>query len=194
MVPPFSSPSPSALYALDEVEKPPAFVLAQGARLHESDRVPHLAFVLLVMDFEPVPTADVLAVGLVLHQTLDRDDDGLLHRVAHDLPGHHLPLAAARRFILRHALTSAEPGSLRMPFRCSVNMVRSRATSRRFSRIETGFWSWRIELRNRRLKSSSVSSLIFTRISSSFMSRIFSAFNVRIPSSPPDRAARRTLS
>src|SRR5258705_5836500 len=180
MVPPFSSPSPSALHALDEIEKPPAFVLAQGPCLHEADHVAHLAFVLLVVDFEPVPTAIVLAVGLVLHQSLDRDDDRLLHRVAHDLAGHHLPLTAARRFVLRHALTSPEPGSLRMPFRCSVQMVRSRAMSRSFSRIETGFWSWRIELRNRRLKISSVRSLIFPKISSSFMSRIFPAFKSRM--------------
>src|SRR2546427_2217214 len=171
MAPPSSSATPSALHALDEIEKPPAFVLAQGARLHEADHVPHLAFVLLVVDLEPVPAPHVLPVGLVPHQALDRDDHGLLHGIAHDLPGHHLPLPAAGRFLLRHALTSPGPASLRMPFRCSVNMVRSRAMSRRFSRIETGFWSWRIELRNRRLNISSVSSLIFPRISSSFMSR-----------------------
>src|SRR5512139_920479 len=67
-----------------------------------------------------------------------------------------------------------------MPFRCSVRIVRSRAMSRRFSRIRTGFWSCRMEFRNLRLKSSSCSSWIFCSISASTRSRIFSAFSSRM--------------
>src|SRR4029078_10568264 len=81
---------PLALDALDEVEKPPAFVLAQRSRLHESDDVPHLGLVLLVVNLELVPAADVLAVGLVLDQTLDRKHDRLVHPVPPDPRRHRL--------------------------------------------------------------------------------------------------------
>src|SRR6185503_8072033 len=49
--------------------------------------------------------------------------------------------------------------------------------SRLRSRIRTGFWSCRIAFRKRRLKISSCSSRIRVSISSSVMSRIFSAFS-----------------
>src|SRR5215471_19732161 len=102
-----SSRSSSALRPLDEVEKPPALVLAQGPRLHEPNDVPHLRLVLLVVNLELVPPANVLAVRRVLDEALDRDHDRLLHRVAHDSSRQHLPLAAlGGGFLLRHALTS----------------------------------------------------------------------------------------
>src|SRR6185503_2637649 len=100
------SPSSSALRAPDEIEEPPALLLAQGARLHEADHVAHLALVLLVVDLEPAPPADVLAVLRVLHQHLDRDDHRLLPGVAHDRSGHDLPPAAGFGLLLDHALAS----------------------------------------------------------------------------------------
>src|SRR6185295_14118839 len=69
------------------------------------------------------------------------------------------------------------PASARMPVRCSTRIVRMRAMSRFRSRINTGFWSCRIAFRKRRLKISSCSSRIRVSISSSVMSRIFSAFS-----------------
>src|SRR6185295_13552316 len=85
-----SLPARSAFHALDEIEKAPALVLAQRARLHEPDHVTHLALVLLVMDLESVPAADVLAVIRVLDEPLDLSHHRLLHRRADDRAGHHL--------------------------------------------------------------------------------------------------------
>src|SRR5258705_13824846 len=96
MAPSRSPFGPSALDALDEIHESPALVLAQRTRLHESDDVAHLAFVLLVVNLEAVAAPHVLAVLGMLHQPLDRHDHRLLHRVAHDASRHELPPAPIR--------------------------------------------------------------------------------------------------
>src|SRR5712675_271297 len=90
-------PARSALDALDEVEKAPTLVLAQRARLHEADHVAHLAVVFLVMDLEPIPAANVLAVVRVLHEPLDLSHYRLLHGRADDRSGHHFPVSTLLR-------------------------------------------------------------------------------------------------
>src|SRR2546426_9796083 len=99
-------PARSAFDALDEVEKAPALVLAQRARFHEADHVPHLALVFLVMDLEATPATDVLAVVRILDEPLDLGHHGLLHGRADDRAGHHLPPAAILHLVCRHALGS----------------------------------------------------------------------------------------
>src|SRR5512140_3431287 len=143
-----SSPFFSALDARDEVEEAPTLVLAEGARLHESDDVSHVALVLFVVDLVLAPPADVLAVRSVLHEALDRHHGGLLHRRAHDHAGQQLAPAAlfgGRR--LAHAFFSFDSaGALEAAwaFFISANTVFSRAMSRRRSRIRTGFVACRI--------------------------------------------------
>src|SRR6267378_6445485 len=115
---PFLPPARSAFDALDEVEKAPALVLAQRARLHEADHVPHLAFAFLVVDLEPVPASHVLAVVRVLDEPLDLSDNRFLHGRADDRAGHHLAAASISRsflFLFRHAFGSPWPESLRTP-------------------------------------------------------------------------------
>src|SRR3989442_4133224 len=135
-------PARSAFDALDEVEKAPALVLAQRARLHEADHVPHLALAFLVVDLEPVPASHVLAVVQVLDEPLDLSDHRFLHGRADDRAGHHLaPPSIPLLILYRHALGSPWPESLRTPFRCSVRIFRKRAMSRLRSRIRSGVWS-----------------------------------------------------
>src|SRR5881296_443556 len=80
-----------SLRLLHHFHETPALVLRDRARLHEAHEIAHLALVLLVVDLELVPPANVTAVGGVLHQALDGDHDGLLHAVAHHPADPDLP-------------------------------------------------------------------------------------------------------
>src|SRR5580765_5367411 len=192
-----------SLRPFDDFHEPPALVLRDRARLHEAHEVADLALVLLVVDLELAPPANVTAVRRVLHQALDGNDDGLLHAVAHHPADPDLP-AIACRHRLRHApSTSSTRGSSEAGDRArsaaandyaffsrsfSPSTVSRREISRRPSRILSGLSSCFIEFRKRRLNSSSRSSEIRVRISSGVWSRIASTFT-RLPTSLPSQLA-----
>src|SRR6185369_3468950 len=89
--------SPRLLRALHELHEAPSLVLREAARLHEADRVPDLALVLLVVDLELRPLPHITPVHGVLHLALDGDHHGLFHLVAYDLPDAGLaPVAVGR--------------------------------------------------------------------------------------------------
>src|SRR5262245_21577807 len=177
--------SPS-LRPLQHFHETPALVLRDRACLHEAHQIAHLALVLLVVDLELGPPAHVAAVRRVLHQALDGDHDGLLHPVAHHTADPDLP-TIARRLRPHHApshllaswrLGRATDARAHAPLEpqaffsrsFSPSTVSNRAISRRPSRILSGLSSCFIELRKRRLNSSSLSSEIRTRISSAVWS------------------------
>src|SRR5262245_54154769 len=151
-----------SLRPLHEFDEAPALVLGQRPRLHEADRVAHLALVLLVVDLELRAATHVAAIRLVLHQPLDRHHHRLVHAVADHLA--HAGLAAVANQGRRFGHT------FRPSF--SRSTVIRRAISRRPARILSGLSSWRMEFRNRRLNSSSRSSVKRSRISSEVISRI----------------------
>src|SRR2546426_7079277 len=132
MPPPRGVPPPArtrdrcpSLRPLQHFHEPPALVLGDRARLHETHEVAHLALVLLVVDLELGPPTHVTTVRRVLHQALDGDHDGLLHAVADhpadpDLPAitrlhlRHAPFHLLDPDSSRRAITPArEPGDLR---------------------------------------------------------------------------------
>src|SRR5262245_25480047 len=69
---------------LEHFDQPPALGLAHGARRHDEHLVANTGLVLLVVRVQLGGALDVLAVLRVLHQTLHRHDDGLVHLVTVD--------------------------------------------------------------------------------------------------------------
>src|SRR5262245_7854499 len=133
------------LRLLHDLHETPALVLGDRPRLHEADRVADPALVLLVVHLELRPAPHVASVLRVLDQALDGHDDRLVHAIAD-----HLAHAGLAAIALRgHAFLPS----------FSRSTVSTRAISRRLSRILSGLSSCRMELRKRRLKSSSRSSV-----------------------------------
>src|SRR5213083_3490330 len=67
--------------ALHDSHEAPPLVLRQRTRLGEPDDVADVTLVLLVVHLELLPAPHVSADRRMLHQTLDRDHDGLVHPV-----------------------------------------------------------------------------------------------------------------
>src|SRR5262245_56265885 len=138
----------------------PAFVPAEGPRLHDRHLVPDATAVVRVMGFVFLALPHVFLVDGVLDQPLDEHDDGLVHLIADDDPLSYFSLSC-------HLYCSPVPRRAR-----SCRMVLSRAMSRRRWRRRMGLSSCPVLLRSRRRKRSSASSCSFWRISSLVRSRI----------------------
>src|SRR5688500_11721511 len=73
------------LRPLDDAGDAPALLFAQRAAVDDLDRVAHVGVIVLVVRLEPARAPDGSPIERMSHAALDRDDDGLVHLVAHDL-------------------------------------------------------------------------------------------------------------
>src|SRR4029079_4679120 len=148
--------------AIDDAHEAPSLALAERTRLGNHHRVADLGFVLLVVGDERRCALLRLAVDAVLHATLGRDHDALLHLVADDR-------ALFFRFT-RHGY-----------FAFSFRIVRIRARSRRMGSILPGASSCPIDFWIRIRNSWSSISCVRARNASRSRSLISAAFMTLAP-------------
>jgi len=76
----------------DNFQQAPGLVFADRSRLGNPNDIPDVCFTLSVVGLELMGSPHALFVKRVFDQILDRDDDGLLHFVAHDAASFRLQM------------------------------------------------------------------------------------------------------
>ncbi len=85
------------LGTLEDFDEPPPLVLADRARLHNSDRIAFIRLVLFVVGHVLRRSLQIFPVHGMLHLASNRDGDGLVHFCALNHPDALLPVIALSR-------------------------------------------------------------------------------------------------